>query len=112
MKKKILEILKSKKEGIVITEFLNLMPEIKDIYAMYMPVKEGVNPNILWLSGVNKEFISVFNELLQGDIISWDIEDFYILLFDGNPIYNLPIATPEMANSDIACWLPIKIKLN
>ncbi len=48
MKKKILKLLKERRE-INITEFHTFIPESKGEYAIYMPVKDNINPNILWM---------------------------------------------------------------
>jgi hypothetical protein len=48
MEKKLLKILENK-GSIYFTEITKLMPETKGEYAIFMPVKEGVNPNIVWV---------------------------------------------------------------
>lgn len=112
METKIIEILKERRE-LNITELPEIMPEIKGDYSMYMPVKEGFNPNILWLSGVTQDFIKAFNSLLiEKKIIKWEPRDLLLFIYDGSPIYtNIPMAENKLSKKDKECWLPICIKL-
>ena len=112
MKTKLIDLLTEQKE-IYFTELPHLMPEIKGKYAMYMPVKEGVNPNILWLAGVTQEFIDIFNELFNKEKkIDIEVRGIFLFLADQKPIYtHVPIAKPKSLNGKKECWLPIIIKL-
>ena len=112
MKKKLLNLLAERKE-IYLTELPELMPEIKGKYSAYMPVKKGVNPNILWLAGVTQDFIKVFSDLLIEDkSIDWKPQDIFFLLVDGKPIYrDIPLAKQKSIKSKKECWLPVSIML-
>ena len=112
MKKKIIEILKER--GVLnITDLLNLMPEIKGEYSLYMPVKEGGNRNILWIGNVNLKFKKAFDELLMRDkIIAWYPADVWEFLWMGSPCYKLPLVTPRRAKcGKKECWMPITIRM-
>ena len=112
MKTKLIDLLTNKKE-IYFTELPHLMPEIKGEYSIYMPVKEGVNPNILWLAGVTQDFIGVFNELFTEEKkIDIEVRGIFLFLADQKPIYtNIPTAKPKSLKGTKECWLPIVIKL-
>lgn len=112
MKQKILEILKERKQ-VNITEFHNLIPESKGEFSMYMPVKPGNNPNILWMGGINKEFTQAINKLMVDEkLIDWEPVHLIIYLWAGSPIYaNIPIATKRRAKGKKRCWMPIILKL-
>ena len=108
MKDKILQKLKEGK--IFITELPLLFPEIKGEYSVYMPVKEGFNKNILWLSNVSQDFIKVFNELLIEkkliDVINEPIDE---LIFYSKPIYGLPRINKTRMKNQKHCWMPVSI---
>ena len=112
MKMKLLKLLAERKE-IYFTELPELMPEIKGEYSIYMPVKKGINPNILWLEGVTQDFIKVFNELLiEDESIDWEPKNILLLLVDGKPIYGeIPLAGPKIIKSKKECWMPMSIML-
>ena len=112
MKNKLIELLKDRQQ-INITELPKLIPEIKGEYSMYMPVKKGFNPNILWLAGVSQDFIKVFNSLLiKEKKIEWKPSNLMVFVFDQSPIYsNISIADRKLAKTKKECWLPIAIKL-
>jgi hypothetical protein len=113
MEKKLLKILENK-GSIYFTEITKLMPETKGEYAIFMPVKEGVNPNIVWVYGVKQSFIKVFNKLLvQDKIINWNPESLFFLINDCKPIYkNVAVINKRLIKSKKECWMPISIKLN
>jgi hypothetical protein len=113
MKEKIIKILKERGE-INITDFYNLIPEIKGDYAMYMPVKKGYNENILWIAGVSQEFIKAINQLMIIEkIIEWEPVNVMFFVFDGSPIYDMDIATyNKILKNKKEYWLPIKLKLS
>jgi hypothetical protein len=110
MKQKILELLKERGK-INITDFHTFIPELKGEYAMYMPVKQGLNPNILWIANVNQEFIKAFNELLIDEkIIKWEPADIWCYMYDGSPIYtNMKLCEKKHIKKSVECWLPIVI---
>ena len=111
MKKKIIKILAEKGE-IYFTELKMLIPEIKGKFAIYMPVKDNINPNILLLDGVSSDFIKIFNELFIEKKIYWNAVRIVDILTSGAPMYSgIPIATMKRAKTKEHCWLPIKIKL-
>lgn len=112
MKKKLLKLLSERKE-ICITQLYELMPEIKGEYGMFMPVKAGLNPNVLWLGGVSQEFIHLYNKLwLEEKVIDWEPVNIWEYLFEGAPIPTLPIVSKRKIKlSKKVCWMPIKIKL-
>jgi hypothetical protein len=112
MKKQILKLLQEKK-SINITDFLRYMPEIKGEYSMYMPVNPGLNEKILWLSGVNKEFIDAFNELLVKDkMITCNPSNLMNFLIDGSPVYqDIKIFEKKYAKKQVHCWYPITVDL-
>jgi hypothetical protein len=112
MKEKIIKILKERGE-INITDFYNLIPEIKGDYAMYMPVKKGYNENILWIAGVSQEFIKAINQLMIIEkIIEWESVNVMFFIWDGSPIYSMEIATSKNLKNKKEYWLPIKLKLS
>jgi len=112
MKNKLLELLTERGE-ICITNLKNFMPEIKGNYDIYMPVNQGINPNILWLSGVTQEFIKVFNVLLvEEKSIIWEPRSVMVFMIDNAPIYKMDIFNPKKPKSKKTCWLPICIMLN
>jgi len=113
MKEKILDLLK-KNDSIYFPSLSIYIPEIAGEYAIYMSVKQNVNPNILWLNGVSQDFIKVFNELLVGEkLIKFTVDDIGDILFRGLPIYSLPLASKRNISSKIHCWLPIwRIRAN
>ncbi len=113
MKQKLIELLQQK-ESIFLTDLYKLMPEINGEYAIYMPMKEGYNPNIVWCINVSQEFIKVFNELLIDDkTIDWNPEEIWSLIFENAAIMsNIPLAKPNLLKTKKECWLPISIKLS
>ena len=78
-----------------------------------MPVNPGLNQNILWLSGVNKEFINAFNELLVKDkMITCNPSNLMKFLIDGSPIYkDIKIFEQKYMNKEVLCWWPITVEL-
>ncbi len=112
MKEKLLKLL-GERGKIYLIELPSLMPEINGEYSIYMSVKEGLNPNILWLGGVTQDFIKLFNELLiEERSIEWNPENIFVLMFDGMPIYkNIALGDPKMIKTKEECWLPISIAL-
>tara|TARA_R110000868_G_scaffold263433_1_gene522048 strand:+ start:42 stop:392 length:351 start_codon:yes stop_codon:yes gene_type:complete len=112
MKEKILKLLQQKK-SINITKFIKLIPEIKGEYSMYMPVNPGLNEKILWLSNVNVEFISAFNELLVKDkMITCNPSNLMNFLIDGSPVYkDIKIFEKKYAKKQVLCWYPITVDL-
>jgi hypothetical protein len=112
MKKKLLKLLAKKKE-IYFLDLPELMPEIKGEFSIYMSVKPGINPNILWLAGVTNKFIKVFNEvLIEEKSVVWEPINPMFVIFDGKPMYSMPIAKASLAKSQKECWLPIILKLS
>jgi len=99
---------------IMITTLLKDLPEIKGDFAIYMPVNKGINENILWINGVSKDFITVFNNLLVDlKLITWNPEHIITYLLTESPIYSKPqITTEKQLKSQTVCWLPISIQLN
>ena len=111
MKQKILELLKEHRE-INSTDFTNLIPESKGEYTIYMPVREGINPNIVWMYGVTKQFIKDLNELMIDEkLIDWKSVDVMIFVFDGSPIYTMKICDKKCLHHQNECWLPVVITL-
>jgi len=111
MKQKILELLKEKRE-INITDFHKLIPQSKGEYAIYMPVKKGINPNILWMAKLTQDFIKAFNELLiEEKLIEWKPVSIVSYLFDGSPIYDMELFQEKYLKKEVECWLPIVITL-
>lgn len=111
MREKLLTLLKEKGK-INITDIKILMPEINGDYAIYMPVKEGYNKNILWINFVSQDFITLFNELLiVEEIIDWNPEQLMSFIFDGSPIYEMPICNIKRTKGKRTYWLPISISL-
>ncbi|MEI8046512.1 MAG: hypothetical protein WCI92_03965 [Bacteroidota bacterium] len=110
MKNKILQLLDDNNE-IYLLDLFKIIPEIKGEFAMYMPIKEGYNPNILWADHVSEEFIAVFNELVVFEKKA-DIRpiDFLILLVDGKPIYShIPLICKRKLRGKSPCWMPISL---
>jgi hypothetical protein len=107
---KIIELV-SERERVFLTEIPRLIPEIEGEFAMYMSVVDGINPNILWVSGVIEDFPEILHELLvNGDKIRWQPADLQEMLFNSKPIYTkIPIATLKMAKTKKECWLPVEI---
>jgi len=111
MKQKILELLKERRE-INITDFHSFIPESKGEYAMYMPVKPGLNQNILWMAELTQDFIKAFNELMIDEkLIEWKPTDIMCYMFDGSPIYNMKLCEKKYIKKQVKCWLPIVITL-
>jgi hypothetical protein len=112
IKDAMISILETKKDEIAITDFPELIPDIKGEYAIYMSVKEGYNPNVLWLLSVSQDFIIAFNQLLIDEKkIDWRPCHLYEYLFVGSPIYtNLKPATKRLMKGKSECWMPIFIK--
>jgi len=112
MKQKVLDLLKERHE-INITEFPKLIPEAKGKYSIFMPVKQGINPNILWVNGVTEEFIDVFNELLiDKRLIEWKPSNILMYIADNSPIYTeIDLFKKKYLKKQIDCWLPITIIL-
>jgi hypothetical protein len=112
IRERVLEILRAR-EKVYLTEFPALIPEIKGEKAMYMPMKPGFNPNVLWLGMVSEQFIEVFNQLMTGEqVIGWEPETrMWMLLADSAPIYSdIPLATvSRVKKGKNECWLPIRI---
>ncbi len=114
MKEKLLKLLTERKE-IYFLDLPDLMPEIKGEYSIYMPVKKGANPNILWLANTTQAFIKVFNELLiEEKIIEWKMpQSMATLLIEGKPVYGgIPLANNKLVKSNKHCWAPIIIMFN
>ena len=110
MKNKILQLLNDNNE-IYLLDLFDIMPEIRGEYAIYMPIKAGYNPNVLWVDHVSKEFIAVFNELVVFEKKA-DIKqiDFWSLLFDGKPIYShIPFISQKRLKGKKTCWMPIAL---
>jgi hypothetical protein len=87
------------------------MPEIRGEFAIYMPIKEGYNPNVIWADNVSKEYIAVFNEVVVFEKKA-DIKpiEFWALLFDGKPIYShIPFIDIKWLKSKKTCWMPIAL---
>jgi len=111
MKNKILTLL-AEREKIILTELPDLMPEIKGEWSIYMPVKKGCNPNMLWLAGVNEDFITAFNELLITEqLIDWNPISAIDVMFEHKTMYVMDLATPKLSKSTKHCWMPISINL-
>lgn len=110
MKEKLLQIIANWGD-VCITSLPQMMPEIKGEYAMYTPMKDGYNPNVLMLHGVSQDFIKVFNDLEQNKIIEKIPTTLMIVMIDGGGIYDLPIATvSRVKKSKKECWIPLLIK--
>jgi len=110
MKNKILQLLNEKNE-IYLLDLFKIMPEKRGEYAIYMPIKAGYNPNVLWADKVSKEFIAVFNDLVVFEKKA-DIKpvEFWSLLFDGKPIYShIPFISQKRLNGKKTCWMPISL---
>jgi hypothetical protein len=111
METKLLKLLIDKGE-INITDLFHLMPEIEGEFSIFMPAHEGINPNILWIGGVNEEFCKLFRKLLNYEkVIDWKYVDIIDYIIDGSPCYTLPIANKKSIKNKKYCWLPISIKL-
>ncbi len=111
MKEKILKLL-SERDRVFLTELKYLLPEISGEYSFYMPLLDGLNPNILWVANVSEEFNRALFDLINDKKIQWKVKSFYELLFEGGDIYDLPIATLKMTKTKKHCWLPIEISLS
>ncbi|MEN8122927.1 MAG: hypothetical protein ABFS35_21485 [Bacteroidota bacterium] len=113
MKTKLLDLLKERNE-IYLMELPRLLPEIKGDYSIYMTVKEGFNPNILWKSNVSQEFIKLLNELLiKDEVISWQPVPLFEGILDNIPfIANVPYVEKKQYHTKTECWSYIKLKLN
>ena len=107
IREKLMALLARKGE-VWFTEVSKLIPEAKGGYAMYMPMKEGYNPNVLWTGGVNVDFIEVINkDLITDKVIDWKPMHFLALMADGAPmIANLPLASLRRAKGKKECWCP------
>jgi hypothetical protein len=112
MKTKILELLKSKGQ-INLTDFRMLIPESKGDLAMYLPMKEGYNQNVLISNLVTVEFIEAWNQLVITEmIVDWIPVDIFEYLFCNSPIIVMPLATMRKAlKSQKHCFLPTALKL-
>lgn len=111
MKDRIIEILKERGET-NLTLFLHLMPECQGEYAIYLPLKEGMNPNILLLSGVKQEFIKAYSELLVDDkIAEWKPVSLLDYFFDCSPYYKMELCRPRHVKTKKHVWLPTSLKL-
>jgi hypothetical protein len=108
----ILNVFKEREE-IYFLELLDFIPQIHGEYAIYAPLKEGYNPNVLLLSGVSVEFIDAFNGLVQeNQILEVEPRHIWEALFDGSPIYrDIPVVTIGMAkNGNSHCWMPAVLR--
>ena len=111
MKEKLLQLLAENKMGhIFLADLPKLMPEIKGDLAFYMPVKEKCNPNILWVNGVNDEFIHTLMDLITNNIIDWKAEGFLAVVFEHSSIYKgIPLFEKRMMKTKTKCWVPVTI---
>lgn len=110
MKEKLLKIIANCGD-VCLTSLPKMMPEIKGEYSMYLPVKDGCNPNVLMLGGVAQDFIMAFNDLEQSGVIKKLPTSVMIAMIDGAGVYGLPLATPSLVRkSEKECWMPILIK--
>ncbi len=113
MKEKLLQLLAENKMGhIFLADLPELMPEIKGDLALYMPIKKGYNPNILWVNRVNDEFIDTFLDLITNNIIDWQPEGFLSVAFEHAHIYTgIPLFEKRMMKTKTKCWCPVRIFL-
>jgi len=112
MKQKLLNILKERGE-INITDLHDLIPEINGQYTAFMPTKPGLNPNIIWMTGIKNEFIKVLNDLMIVERkIQWVPVNVWDYSFSNSRLYNKKIADPKYLKTKTECWLPIKLILS
>ena len=112
MKNKFLELLKSKGGEINTLLLPELLPEITGEGAMFLPTTEGYNNNILLLGNVNVDFIKIYNELIEANLIELDEIGIQDYLFSGTPIYSsLKLANEENIKTQKNIWMPTVIKL-
>jgi hypothetical protein len=78
-------------------------------YSMYFPVKDGLNKNIILVSGVSEIFIKVLTDLINDKVLSFKPCSMIDYAFYGAPIYNLPIATIKSLDGNKLKWLPLLI---
>ena len=97
----------------MITDIAKKLPQIKGEFAIYMPVKKGINPNIFWMNGVSKDFITVFNNLLiTKKLLQWQPEHLFTFIYLQAPIYSAKQLTNEkQLKTKEELWLPISITL-
>lgn len=93
-----------------LTAFKSRIQEIKGDYDFFFPAKGIEDTNILLISGVNKEFISVFNALIGDNILTFEPCSFLVVNFDGGEIYDLPLAKAKKLDYKTPHWLPLLIK--
>jgi len=112
LKNKLISIL-FKRNKLMITELHKLLPEIKGVYTIYMPVKPDINPNIIWFAGVSQDFIRVFDVLLNVDkSIGWDPEHILTYIFFNAPIYkHKQLSSSKQLKGNTELWLPISISI-
>jgi len=97
----------------MITDIAKKLPQIKGEFAIYMPVKEGINPNIYWINGISKDFSVVFNNILiTKKLIQWQPEHLFTFIYLQAPIYlGKQLTNENQLKTKEELWLPISITL-
>lgn len=119
LRRQVLDVLMDPKNkgGIYITQLHDLMPLFPGIAgneSIYMPVKEGANPNLVWLNNVSSEFSHAFSRLLLEDkAITWEaVDDIFKMIVEAPATKTpLPLARPEDITGKQERWVPITISL-
>jgi hypothetical protein len=101
-------------KNIMITTLFEDLPEIKGEFGICMPMKKGMNQNILWINKVSKDFVTVFNNLLnKAELITWNPESIVTFFYLKAPCYDVEqITIPKHFYTQKQYWLPISIKIN
>lgn len=109
MRNKLIEILKNR-NNIPLTSILEMIPESKGEYAMFMPMEKGCNENVFIAVKVSQEFIHLWNEFEQNKYIDWMPCGIIDFMFENAPIYNAKLATVAMVKrGKKECWMPVLI---
>ena len=109
MKNKILKLI-SNTNDLSLTAFKNRIPEIIGDCDFHFPAKGIENTNILLISGVNKEFISVLNELITTEVLTFEPCSFFVVNSDGGEVYDVPIVQSQKMSYKTLHWLPLLMK--
>lgn len=109
MRDKLIEILKDR-DNIPITTILEMIPESKGEFAMFMPMQKGCNENVFIAAKVSQDFIHLWNEFEQNKYLAWMPCGIMEYLFENANIYRSKIATVAMVKrGKKECWMPVLI---
>jgi hypothetical protein len=98
------------RQFLALTAFKNVLPEIEGDYTFYFPTGNEENSNIVLIQNVSKEFIHVFQELIEAKIISFSECSVFEVMHDSGEVYDLPIVKRNKIHYKTPHWLPLMIK--